>query len=63
MISTCALFDVAKRPVAADERKGRHPRDASAPPTAAGVRLLRPGHAQSSKRAWTSCPLVTAACG
>jgi hypothetical protein len=39
MKSTGALFDVAKRPVAADE------------------------HAQSSKRARTGCPLVTAACG
>jgi hypothetical protein len=42
MISTWALFDVAKRPVAVDERTGRHPRDASAPPMAAGVRLPRP---------------------
>ena len=41
MISARALFDVAKRPVPVGERTGRHPRDASAPPTAAGVRLLR----------------------
>jgi hypothetical protein len=32
MISTQALFDVGKWPVAVDERTGRHPRDAPPPP-------------------------------
>jgi hypothetical protein len=32
MVSTQALFDVAKWPVAVDERTGRHPRDAPRPP-------------------------------
>lgn len=41
-MSARALFDVTGRPVAVAERTGRHPRDAPAPPAAAGVRLLRP---------------------
>jgi pimeloyl-ACP methyl ester carboxylesterase len=39
VISTQALFDVGKWPVAVDERTGRHPRGAPPPPTAAGARL------------------------
>lgn len=42
MRPTPALFDIAKRAVAVDERTGRHPTDGPASARAASPRLLRP---------------------